>query len=261
MKRVSLETLTEEARYLRLMLYGESGVGKTWFCASAALDPATSPVLFLEFRSQVAALRARPEFVQAIQDGNLVILSLGKYEELNQVYAWLSGRANPQLDELFEGGRPKTVVVDSLTELQRSEVMRRAGNLPDKFITDVEPPQIQDWGTLLNQFTLLAHLFYQLPYHIVFAVLEKVDFKPIVGQPDKIVGYRPALQGQAARQFPAYALTLMRLERAAPGAPVFNTGTTSARKAHSKDQTGFIPKTIPGPTLPMLVKMIAGKEA
>lgn len=270
MKLLKPAALEQEAMYLRMLVYGEPGSGKTWLGASAALDELTAPVLYIEYKSQVASLRSNPDYVAAMEDGRLVILSLEEYEELNHVYTYLftlGGDAKPapgSIGELFlEHGPPKTLVVDSLTELQRAEVMRRAGNTPNKFLTDVEAPQIQHWGQLLNQFTLLANKFYALPLHVVFMGLEDVDYGPrVVGRAPQVTGYRLALQGSAQRQFPAYALTVMRLERhhANIEAKVYAMGRTVHIRAKTKEQTGRIPATIFGPTIPMLAKMLAEKK-
>lgn len=259
MKRLDQEGLSQEAQYLRMLVYGEAGSGKTWFCASGALDELTAPVLFLAYRGQVSSVRSNPLFMEALDDGRLVILELEKYKELSYVYSWLErGRgSNENFDELFPDEMPKTIAVDSLTELQRSEVMRRAGNPPGKFLTEIEPPQIQHWGSLLNQFTLLAHLFYNLPYHVVFTGLESVDYgKAPVGEMPPITGYRVALQGQAKRQFPAYALVVMRLERAAPNVKAFCRGLTRGRRSKTKEQTSVLPPKVFDPTIPMFAKLL-----
>lgn len=259
MKHLKPAVLELEAQYLRLLVYGEPGTGKTWLGASAALDDTTAPCLYLEYRAQIASLRSNAKYMEAMKDGRLVILSLDEYSDLNHVYTWLfrGHGSNDSFDNLFPNGPPKTVVLDSLTEIQRAEVMRISGNIPGKFVRDVERPQIQHWGSLLNQFTLLAHLFYQLPYHVVFMGLEAVDFaSKVAGEPDRAVGYRLALQGQANRQFPAYALTVMRMDRAARNAQYYATGETKGVKAKTKEQTGCFPGTIGGPTIPGMVKLL-----
>ena len=274
MKHLKPEALEEEAKYLRILAYGEPGSGKTWFGASAALDKSTAPVLYVEHRAQIASLRSNPAYVEAMEDGRLVILSLEKYKELNYIYTYLFLLERPPLttpagvevrvpspggiDTLFtKYGPPKTLIVDSLTELQRTEVLRVAGNPVNKFLTEIDPPQIQNWGSLLNQFTLLGNKFYALPMHVVFLGLEDVDYAPrIVGEAPKVTGFRLALQGSAQRQFPAYALTVMRMERAARNANVYNVGYTQAFRAKTKEQTGRIPAKIPGPTIPMLARML-----
>ena len=267
MKHLKPAALEAEAEYLRLLVYGEPGSGKTWLGASAALDELTAPVLYVEYKSQIASLRSNPEYVAAMEDGRLVILSLDKYEELNFVYTYLFQNAGcaPESTVPTEGigslftkyGPPKTVVTDSVTELQRAEVMRRAGNPVGTFITDVEAPQIQHWGQLLNQFTLLPNLYYQLPLHVIFMGLEDVDYAPrIVGQAPQVTGYRLALQGSAQRQFPAYALTVMRLERAPRNSLAYCVGYTKAIRAKTKEQSGRIPAKVVGPTIPALARML-----
>jgi len=269
MKPVTITQLNEAAQHLRMVVYGEPGSGKTWLGASGCLAPETSPTLFVEYRAQIASLRSNPEYLEAIEDGRLIIAALEKYSELDYLYTWLQrGRGSQgQCDAMMtnlghaDDVMPKVVVIDSLTELQRSEVMRRAGNAANRFLTDVEAPQIQHWGQLLNQFTLLAHLFFQLPYHIVFSGLETVDYgKRVVGQEAPIIGYRLALQGQAIRQFPAYALTLMRLDRAPTNTQgAFTIGYKQSVMAKTKEQTGMLPAKIVNPTIPKLVKMLAGE--
>jgi len=267
MRQLTAVQLNELAKYLRMLVYGEPGSGKTWFGASGCLAPETSPTLFIEYRAQIASIRSNPQYMKAMTEGRLIVLKLEKYSELNYIITWLmKGRGSvPALDDLMKSSghaddvMPKTVVIDSLTELQRSEVMRRAGNPTDRFIQDVASPQIQDWGSLLNQFTLLAHMFYELPYHVIFSGLETVDFgKAVVGEQPQIVGYRLAMQGQAKRQFPAYAMTLMRLDRAPLNSKAYCIGYTQAIKAKTKEQTGLIPAKIPDPTIPKLAKLLRG---
>ena len=267
MRHLKPEALEQEAKYLRMLAYGEPGSGKTWLGASAALDELTAPVLYVEHRAQIASLRSNPEFVAAMEDGRLVILSLDEYKELNYIYTYLfqlprekiaaPTPAGGTIAALFPNGPPKTLVVDSLTELQRTEVLRVAGNPVDKFLTEIDPPQIQNWGSLLNQFTLLANKFYALPMHVAFMGLEDVDYAPrIVGQVPRVTGFRLALQGSAQRQFPAYALTVMRLERAPRNSQAYCVGHTRAIRAKTKEQTGKIPAKVVGPTIPGLAEML-----
>jgi len=258
MKRVSSGDLDEKGHYLRLCVFGEPGSGKTWFGASAALDPLTAPVLFVDYRSQIVALRSNPSYLEAIEDERLVIVTPGNYGELSHIYTFLLAKQHPSFDQFFtKYGPPKTLVVDSITELQRSEVMRVAGNKPDRFLSSVEVPSPRDWGSILNQFTLLAHLFYNLEMHVIFSGLEGVDFgKHDIGEAPPIVGYRLALQGQSQRQFPAYALTLMRLDRVVNVPNTFNVGYTQASRARTKEQTGFLPAQIGNPTIPKLARWI-----
>lgn len=268
MKLMTKDDLNEEGKYLRLLMYGEPGSGKTWCAAKAALDEHTAPALYVEYRAQITSLRSSPEFVDAINSGQLLILRLEAYSELSHVYTWLErGRGSyPTFDKMMEqfghedDVMPKTVILDSLTELQRTEVMRLAGNNLNKFLTEVANPEIKHWGSLLNQFTLLANKFYELPYHIVIVGLESVDYGDhAIGETPPIEGYRLALQGQAKRQFPGYALTLMRLERAARNSKAYNVGYTQGIKSKTKEQTGLIPAKIPNPSIPKLAKCLRGE--
>lgn len=266
-KFMSPESLDAELEYLRMLVFGAPGTGKTWLGASACLDELTAPALFLDYKSQVATLAKSPRFREAMQLGKLVVLRINKYEELNHVWAWLTGSPRKELEEAFKGQRPKTVVLDSTTELQRSEVLRRAGNPAGQFLTDVQPPEIQDWNTLLNQFSLLSQLFfdsnrqYDLKMHVIFFALEAIDYKQREKSLVKdVTGYRVALQGQAQDQVPANAYTVMRLVKAAPNVPYYNIGYTRQHLAHVKEQVGVFPAAIKGPTIPGMVRLLRGEK-
>ncbi len=259
----TVESITELARKLRLMVYGEPGTGKTWFGASAALDELTSPVLYINYKGQIASLRASPKYMQAIRDKRLVILTLKNYAELDHAYTWLyrGAGSRPTFDKEFPEF-PKTVVIDSITELQRSEVMRIAGNKPGKFTVDMAIPKINQWGKILNTFTSMADLFYHLDLHVIITGLESTIFREReVGKEPKAAGYRIALQGSGQTQVPAYALTLMRLDRAPANADHYAVGYTSSSMMKTKEQTGMLPKKIPGPTIPMLARLLQKEPA
>ena len=266
MKQVTEATLDAAARYLRAIDYGEPGTGKTVFGASGCLAPETSPTLFIDYKSQVTSLRSNAAYLEAMKDGRLLIVSLDNYTELDYVYTWLSrGRGSfPAFDKMMEkvghdkDVMPKVITIDSVSELQAAEVLRRAGNPEGSFLTEVASPEIKHWGSLLSQFTLLANLFFQLPYHIIFSGLEAVDYgKHAIGEEPPIVGHRLHLQGGAQRLFPAYALTVMRLEIAPQNKEgVFNLGYTRSSTSSTKEQTGKIPARIPNPTVPKLVKYL-----
>jgi len=266
LKAMREEDLVVLSKYIRLLIWGEPGVGKTTMGASACLDPITAPVLFCDYKSQVGSLASNPEYLRKILSGDLLIIQLEKYTDLETIFSWLQkGRgSNGSLDGLMKSVghasdvMPKTVVVDSITELQATEVMRRAGNTIGSFKAELDMPEIRDWGKLKNQFTLLGDLFYKLPYHMVFCGLEETDYEETeIGKPPKVAGYRLALQGASQRLFPAYAMTIMRLERASVNNKgYFNKGTTDSSLSKVKEQTGKIPKIVYNPTIPQLVKCL-----
>lgn len=273
MRRLTTDTLDEEVGYLRLFMYGAPGVGKTWLGASGCLSDATSPWLFLSYRSQIQSLAANEDYRHSLLDGSLVVIELDGYENINLIYNWMKLRRpgyNAKMDELFtlnnEIRWPKGVTLDSITELQRTEAMRRAGVRMEEVQTDVPAPEIRDWGHLLHQFTLLGRLMYDspavFPYHVVFCALEMAEYDAdkvtLATKDNRPTGFKPAMQGQAQDLVPAYALTLMRLVKAPRNVDYFNRGMTYEPRSASKDQSGRFPSTVNGPTIPKMVSMLQG---
>ena len=100
-KAVRPDDLLELTKYLRLLVWSEPGQGKTTMLASACLSPLTAPMLFIDYKSQVGSLASNPEYMAAMRTGDLMILSLTKYDDLEPIIAWLKGGrgSNGQLDK------------------------------------------------------------------------------------------------------------------------------------------------------------------
>lgn len=271
MKLETTESLNEKAEYLRLLVYGLPGSGKTWFGASAGTSPLTTPALFVNYKSQIASVREYPNLLP----GGLKIITLDKYDDINIVYNWLKGVPSKSFDKLFDGQKPKTLIIDSITELQRTEILIGAGAELGKEVLKVgalSPVHPKKWLAILDLFSLLARqTIHSLPMHVVFSCLQKDIFKPHTKNIMEQVldDSRPFLQGQGKDIVPAYALTVMQLQAAKPGqiamagdkkVEVFNWGNLSRTSVASmnKDQTGRFPKRIANPTIPKMVKMLKG---
>jgi len=261
MRAQGFKSLAQEAQKLKQVVFGEPGSGKTWYLASGCLCPETTPTLILDYYGQAASLISNPEYAKALEDGRLLVWTLESYDDLTPVYNWLrAGKLglNKKLDELAGGQFPKLVAIDSLTELQRREIIRRAGGNPDRWLTDVPRPQIQDWGALLDQFSVLGRRFMDLDMHVILSCLEKVE----LDDQDRIhssSARRVALQGQACVQVPAQALTVMRLTTVGRPKGAYTVGICTATGVSVvKDQTGRLPARIENPTVAKVLKYLKG---
>ena len=243
----------EKVEFLRLLVYGLPGAGKTWFAASGADDPRASPTLVLDCWGQPVSLLTSSIHRPLLEAGKLHIWQLATYEDLLNVYDWLTGKHIPQLEGLMPT-KPKLVVIDSLTDLQQRELWYIVGGkYPSRPIRNLPRAEIQHWGQILDTMTLLAQAFCELPMHVIVTCLEQPD----VPSPTMRTPRRLALKGQGAFTVPSKFDAVMWLTRERVGGGNFNVGHF-AKGTSTKSQVGVFPAVLSTPTVPKLLDLLGG---
>lgn len=218
---------------LKALFYGAAGSEKTRLSASAELDSRTAPALMISAIGNPLSIRDYPHIPK--------IIELERYQELTDIYNWLS-RGQPRDTKMWKDlGRPsekfKTIIVDGVTYLQRWAAAEASGN-SDIGVGDVPiAMQQQHHGQVLARMTMLADKFFSLPMHVIFTTLE-YEQQDSVGN----LYYRVQLTGQSAGELPSYAYLVGRLihrERISPrtvGAVASKTLIAAADKAAKNQQ-------------------------
>jgi hypothetical protein len=149
-----------------------SGVGKTFICGTAENWEGSSPCLFIDVEGGALTLHDVVPNVDVVRPTN--------WAELQNVYNFLRN----------ENTKYKSVVIDSLTEVQRAISM--AGILGDVddggTYSDLErsnPPNRADWLRTSEQLRKFIRAYRDLSYlkdekrrlHVIFTALEKYDEK------------------------------------------------------------------------------------
>lgn len=163
------QQLSVEGTKLSLLLWGESGSGKTTIALSASAHPELAPVLVLNSDDGLASVAHLP---------NITFVDTNNESELLSV-----------LEDLLkpEASRPsalrgiKTIIIDSLLVLRDQSLLEQADNRANKpgqkkdFSKDPFSNQIQDYQRAGN---LIMRLLYQLRargYHIIMTTTENID--------------------------------------------------------------------------------------
>lgn len=277
MKIVKDEERVASGRYLRILAYGMPGSGKTWLCASAADHPITAPLLYLDYKGMSESL-AKKKF----KPGTFIHLRIEKFTDFNHVLTWLKKGpgAGTQLDTICESlgvPWPKTLAVDSITEIHRMEVMRLGGYVAPQKNQDVDlqsvgRPQIQDWGDILNEFMMFGDWhFQQIDYHVIMTCLQMTEYRTALDKKGNKVsipmGTVPAMQGKAAEQLPSKALTVIHMKAKPVGGktvqwgeaePLYCTGSVRVSSTvFARDHTGAFPVKMDNPTMPRMALLLA----
>jgi len=171
-------------RFLNILTYGDFGVGKTTLAASAVEVPEMQNVLLANVESGDMSVE---EFE------GLDIVDIRTYNQFARLHEYLrlhckARDANDaemlkRLEEQFTGeavDKPKkyrTIIIDSLTEVQKLAMYQLLGITVGEYPLDVEPesPQFKEWGTSAEMIRLLVRSFRDLPMHTVFVCSQAID--------------------------------------------------------------------------------------
>ena len=200
---LNIEALSERKKTLNVMIYGEPGVGKTTFAATAP-----RPILWLEAEGGTHSI-ADTEGIDIVRVEGL--------ESYREVLKYL--HANPD--------KYKTVVIDSLTETQAAmlkEIMRRAAK--EDLSRNEFMPQFAEWGQVTGVMREIARAFRDLPMNTVITALTREDKDELTGR----TRVRPRMTPALSEELPAFMDACLYLYAATPKA-----GEAGAEGVNSDD--------------------------
>jgi hypothetical protein len=143
--------LQDEDEFVNLLIYGDSGIGKTVFCGS------DDDVLFIapEDNGTLSAKR----FGSTAKKWKIE-----KWDDIREAYEWLADQEPIPFN---------WIILDSITEMQdmcmRSILNEAVEINPGR---DPDVPQLQDWIPYQNKFMRFIKLFEALPVNVIFTALQ-----------------------------------------------------------------------------------------
>jgi phage nucleotide-binding protein len=217
---LGVKTPAQSVEYLNLLIYGEPGVGKTRLAGSAADHADTSPVLILDVEGGVMSLRNRKD---------IDVLQVRDIDTIVKVHDELQKR---------NGGGYSTVVIDSLSELQKLDmrtVMQEEYNRqPDR--TDKDVPSQRAWGKSQERLRRIIRGFKDLPVHTIMTTL----VTQVTDEQTNVTHYYPALPGKMRGDAPGFfdVVGMLRVKEEQNGAVIRRLlQIQSSTKVVAKDRT------------------------
>lgn len=219
--------------FINILIYGDSGVGKTTLAGSADGCPDLRPCLIIDFEGGTESLvRTYPEVDQ---------VRVETWKEMQAVY-----------DELYRGKHGySTVILDSLTEIQKFNMynimQELATNRPD---LDPDVPGMREWGKNLEQMRRFVRAFRDLKMNTIFTALKKEDKNDKTG----MVTTLPSLTGKLAGEVAAFLdiVAYYYVKRIGTGEDAEDKRLLLTQKTETiiaKDRTGQLPLVMDSPTM------------
>ena len=177
--RLDIVKSSNRMPYLKIMIYGPPGVGKTVLAGTASRSKALSPVLFADAEAGTLSLK-----------DDIDVVRITDMPTLGKMVKFL--RTEKQY---------KTVVIDSLTEVQKiimKHVIQQAVKEDPKH--DKEIPYQKDWYRNSELVRRIVRSFRDLPMHVIFTALDREVKDDLTGSVQTL----PALPGQLAGEVPGY---------------------------------------------------------
>lgn len=228
-------------------MYGEPGAGKTYLAATAQDSEDTQPVLFLDAEGGVVTLRRRKD---------IDVKPIRSMEDVSQVH-----------NELFKDPTYyKTVVIDSLSEIQRLDMRTIMENEksraqdPDKIDVDVATQRA--WGKSRERLARILRHYRDLPCHVIATCLlatEQFDEKE-KNSPIKL--FFPSMPGKLRGEVPGVfdVVGFLQAQVDSNGNFTRTLQVAKTKRVIAKDRTGSLGTIVNNPTIPMMWSMINSEE-
>lgn len=230
--------VSEQPFHVNMMIYGESGVGKTTLSGSSDAVPEMRKVLVLDIEGGLLSLKAAYPNVDAVR--------IRSWVDMQSVY-----------DALYAGGHGyNTIIVDSLTEAQKmsmDEVMRKL--IKEHEERDADVPGIREWGINIEQTRKFVRALRDLPLNTVFTALSKTDKNARTGASKT----KPSLSGKVADEVAGFldiVAYLYTKEVEGEQTRMLLCGATQDNVA--KDRTGRLEQVLQKPTMSDIWNTIKG---
>lgn len=222
-----------------LLIYGDSGTGKTTLAGSADGLPEMRKILFLDIEGGMLSLKSSFPSVESVR--------IKSWQDMQQVYDELL--ANP--DHGFN-----TIVIDSLTEAQKMSMDKIMRKLVEEHADrDPDVPSIREWNINIEQTRKFVRAFRDLPVNIIFTALKKDDRNQMTG----LTRRKPALSGRVADEVAGFldiVAYLYVVEHEGENIRALLCGATQDTVA--KDRTGKLPQVIQRPTMSTIWNAVKG---
>lgn len=235
-----VEPVSEQDTFINILIYGPPGVGKTVLAGSASAVPEMGPVLLVDIEGGSLSLtHSYP---------NVDVVRVKTWDEMQKVY-----------DELHKGTTYKTIILDSLTEIQKFSMQQIMAQLMrEEPGRDPDIAGQREWGKNIEQTRKFVRAFRDLEVNTIFTALAQADKDPRTG----LMLTKPSLNGKVANEVAGFLdIVCYYYMKMVDGEQKRLLLTQATDSQVAKDRSGKLPPVVESPTMSKLFQLITGGEA
>lgn len=232
--------VADQPPHFNLLIYGESGVGKTTLAGSSDNVPEMRKVLFIDIEGGMLSLKDFYPNVESVR--------VKSWPDMQRVY-----------EELYAGSHGfNTVVIDSLTEAQKMSMdkimIKLVTEHPDR---DPDVPAIREWNINIEQTRKFVRSFRDLPINTIFTALAKTDKNMMTGS----IRRKPSLSGKVADEVAGFLDIVAYLYNTEhEGENIRALLCSGTQDTVAKDRTNKLAQVITHPTMSAIWNAVKGTK-
>jgi len=237
---LKIEKIEAAEPHINILIYGESGAGKTHLAGTADQVPEMRKVLFLDVEGGAFTLRH--------VSPNIDTIRIRTWADMVRALA-----------ELEAGGHGyKTVIVDSLTEVQKYSMYAVMGGVVDKEPDrDADIPSLREYLKNTELVRKFVRKFRDLPMNTIITALRGEDKDMKRAKTD----YFPGLQGKVAKEVSAMVDGVFYLyTKEIDGENQRVLLTSKVEDIVAKDRSGALPQIVVDPTMKFLYETLINAD-
>lgn len=238
-EKLGVVPLGETIEWVKMLFYGEPGIGKTWLTGTCLDHEELRPALFIDIDGGLATLRHRRDV------DPIPLKSVKEFvDKINMLYNDTSGYY-------------KTLIVDNLSELGKrdmQEVMRQM--LIQHPERDPDVASKREWGISNEHVRRIVRACKDLPMHVIFTAhsrtLEQESGPDVTG---------PSLPGQLRNEIPGFLDVVGYMYMAwENNQEVRRTQFQKTRRVNAKDRYNALGSYLDNVSMPLLWELIQNGE-
>jgi hypothetical protein len=239
-EKLGVTTPAGKPRYLKKLVYGDPGCGKTYLLGTANDCEETFPYLHIDIEGGTETLLTNWPDTDVVE-----VRSLKRLTEIqNMLYK--------EKDDLPY----RCIGIDNFSELQAIDIheimlwAKETARDPSK--VDVDVPAQREWGKTREHMRAIVRSFRDLPCHLI--ITAHVAEVKEDGEPTR---YYPGFGGRAKTEIAGFMdiVGYMYVDQRREGTDRI-VQTVASRRVLAKDRTQTLPDTIHNPTMEMLVQAL-----
>ncbi|KKL67218.1 hypothetical protein LCGC14_2137160, partial [marine sediment metagenome] len=187
---LEIQTLDKMSDFIKIAIYADPGVGKTYFLGTADTDKRLTPALLVDTEGGTLTIRNKK---------NIDVVRVRSYDDIVKLIQHLRQPDHSKCSHR----KWKTIMIDSLSELQKQimqEIVRTEYN-KNPSGRDPDVPTMRDWGKNAERVRKVVRAFRDLTgYHIIFTLLQR----EIKDESSGVTRIKPALPGMLADEIAGF---------------------------------------------------------